>query len=257
MKKNYTISIPVRTFWTVILPAGLLIIIAGGITGMVLLDRFVMPRVTGVQNRGVIKVPDIVSMSCENARQSLYDIGLRLEVQSREFNDTLAENVVISQKPAPNEKVKRGRHILVMVSRGAEIGRIPDVRNLTERAAKKMLREAGFSNIKVYRSYNEKFEKDLIALTSPAHGVRTSREIPVEITISKGPKPTHVVVPNLVGEVLSDAKQVVEENGLKVGDIQYKVNPAVRPGSVVSQSLSPGANVPLESSIDLVVSASM
>ncbi len=257
MKKSYTISVPVKTFWTVIVPLVFILMIVGGITGLILVDRYIMPNIAGVSNRGIVKVPAVVNMSWENGRQALYDIGLRLQVQSREYSDSLENEVIISQRPQPDEKVKKGRHVFVIVSKGPEVDTIPDVRNMTERIGKKVIREAGFSNIKVYKSYSERYDKEIVVTTVPVRGTVISREIPVEITISKGPKPTHVVVPNVIGEILSEAKRAIEENGLFIGKVGYRANPTARLGTVISQSVSPGTNAPLESRINLVVSASM
>ncbi len=257
MKKSYTISIPVKRFWTVILPLAFLLMIVGGIVGILLVDRYVMPNITGVSNRGVVKVPTIVDMRWEEGRQALYNVGLRLQVQSYEYNDSLENGVIISQRPQPEEKVKKGRHVFVIVSKGREVDTIPDVRNMTERIGKKVLRKAGFRNVKVCKAYSEHYDKDVIVSTKPGRGTVISREIPVEITLSKGPRPTHAVVPNVIGERLSEAKQALEENGLFVGKIEYKVNPTAQPGSVISQSISPGKNAPLESRVNLIVSASM
>ncbi len=257
MKKNYTISISARKFWTLFVPLTILIMIIGGISGLLIVDRYIMPNISGVKNRGVLKVPEIVNMHWEEARQSLYDVGLRLQIQSWEYNDTIDRNYIINQNPLPVEDVKRGRHIFAIVSKGEEVDTIPNVIRMKERIGKNLLRDAGFSNIIVYKSYNEIIEKDHIARTVPARGTVTSREIPVEVTISKGPKPTHAEVPNVIGETLAEAKKRIEENDLFVGKIEYKVGISSRPGSVISQSIPPGSNAPLDSRINLVVSASM
>ncbi len=257
MKKSYTISIPVKTFWTIILPLVFLIIIIGGISGVIIVDRYVMPNVAGIKNRGIVNVPDIVGRSQESGRQALYDIGLRLQVKSREYSDTLDKRTVISQDPQPGEEVKKGRHVFVIISQGAEIATIPDIWNMTERIGKNTLRKSGFTNLKAYKAYSERYDKDKVISTIPKRGTVISREIPVEITISKGPRPTHVVVPNVIGEILSEAKQKIEESGLFVGKVKYRINPTARPGSIISQSVSPGTNAPLESKINLIISASM
>lgn len=257
MKKNYTISISARKFWTLFLPLTILFMIIGGISGLLIVDRYVMPNITGVKNRGVLKVPKIVTMHWEEARQSLYDIGLRLQIQSWEYNDTIERNYIIIQNPPPEEDVKRGRHIFAVVSKGHEIDTIPNVIKMKERIGKNVLRDAGFSNIIVYKAFNEIVEKDHIARTVPVRGTVISREIPVEVTISKGPKPTHAEVPNVIGETLAEAKKRIEESELIVGNIEYKIGTSSRPGSVISQSIPPGTNAPLESRINLVVSASM
>lgn len=257
MKKNYTISIPKSKFWTLFLPLAILLMVVGGGSGIFIVDRFIMPNISGVKNRGVLKVPEIVETHWEEAKQGLYDVGLRLQVQSREYNDTISKDIIISQNPQPGEDVRKGRHVFVIVSKGREIDTVPNIIRMKERIGKNLLRDAGFSNIKVYKAYNEIVEKDHIARTIPARGTVTSREIPVEITISKGPKPTHAEVPNVIGETLAEAKIRIEESDLLVGKIEYKINASSRPGSVISQSISPGTNAPLESSINLVVSASM
>jgi serine/threonine-protein kinase len=257
MKKNYTISITARKFWTLFVPLTILLMIIGGISGLLLVDRFIMPNISGVKNRGILTVPKIGATDWEEARQSLYDVGLRLQIQSWEYNDTIERNYIISQNPLPGEDVKRGRHIFAIVSKGKEVGAIPNVIRMKERIGKNALREAGFSNIIVYKAYSEVVDKDHIARTVPARGTVTSREIPVEVTISKGPKPTHAEVPNVIGETLAEAKKRIEESDLFVGKIEYKVGTSSRPGSVISQSIPPGSNAPLDSRINLVVSASM
>jgi beta-lactam-binding protein with PASTA domain len=78
--------------------------------------------------------------------------------------------------------------------------------------------------------------------------------MPLEITVSDGPKPTHADVPNLIGEGLLNAKNKIEKSGLKLGKIEYKANATVPPGTVISQSASPESSIPLESTINIVVS---
>ncbi len=255
MKKNYTISIPRSQFWTIIVPLALLFIAVGGIGGIVVVDRFIMPRIVGISTRGIMEVPMLVNKQWEDARQELYDIGLRLQISGREYSDSLAKGIVMSQQPEAGETVKRGRHVCVVVSEGSEVAVLPDVRRLTERIARNRLRDEGFNSVVVHTLFDEKVPKDQVIGTEPPHGIRTSRELTISLRVSKGPQPTHATVPNVIGEMLSDAKLAIEENGLAVGRIEYRTSRGSRSGTVVSQSTSPGTSVPLESSIDLVVAA--
>ena len=255
MKKNYTINISIEKFWTIILPVAFISILFGGIAGIFVVDRIVIPNLPGVANRGIIGVPDIVKMDRQKARELLYGIGLRLQIQGKEYDNSLMRDVIISQQPAADTKVKKGRHVFVVVSKGPEIDTVPDVRNLSELMAKNKLRKAGFGNIKVTRAYSDKTLKDNIIQTNPKRNLLISREAPIEITVSRGPKPTHTQVPNVIGDILSEAKKKIEENGLRLGKISYKVTSKSRPGSVISQSASPGINAPLESAINIVVAA--
>ena len=256
MKKNYTISIPRARFWTVVLPLAIIIMLIGGAGGMFIIDRFVMPNIVGISNRGVIDVPDLGGMPWDDARQRLYDIGLRLMVSERVYSDSLEKGVILNQEPEPGVSVKKGRQVCVIVSDGSEVSEIPRIRNLTERVARRKMRDAGFTNVIVHKVYDERQDEDKAIGTVPPSGVRTSRELEISLRISKGPRPTHATVPNVVGEMLSEAKMQIEDNSLSVGKIDYRHGSGAREGSVISQSLSPGRSVPLDSPIDIVVAAS-
>ncbi len=256
MKKNYTISIGKETFWKILLPSTIILMIISGIAGVFCIDRFIMPNLPGIDNRGIVKIPSIIDMSYNDAKQVLYNIGLRLQIKEKEYSDQLPENHIINQEPPPKKRVKKGRHVFVVVSKGIEIDTIPDIRKLSEGAGKTLLRKSGFHNIEVIKAYSEYYDKDAIVRTIPEHGTIISREIDVNVVISKGPQPTHAEVPNVIGEMLSEAKMKIKERGLLVGKVEHRKHIATRPGSVISQSVSPGTHAPFESYINLVVSAS-
>ena len=55
-------------------------------------------------------------------------------------------------------------------------------------------------------------------------------------------------------ERVSALQKKIEESGLVIGKVDYKNNPALLPGTIISQSAAPGSKVHLNSKIDLVVS---
>ena len=253
MKRSYTINIPVATFWKVLVPVLLLLAVFGSIGGVVFIDRVVMPNVVGV-NRDVVTVPDVARQSYEDARETLFKAGLLTEIRGREYDDTVPEQAVISQQPIAGARVKKGRKIAVVVSKGKEIAVIPDVRNVSERQARILMKKAGFTIGNIKKVYSEERPVDLVINAFPQSGTTTSREIEVDLFISKGPRPTHAEVPNLVGESLKNAKKLITESGLTVGAVSYQNNPSLLPGTIISQSSAPGSKVPLESKLNLVVS---
>ncbi len=257
MKKNYTINISIsaRTFWTIFIPLSILIFVGGSISGIVIVDRAIIPNLPGISDRDIIQVPDIEGSTKKDARQALYDIHLRLQVKDRVYSDTLERDIIVSQSPLPHKKVKKGRHIYVVLSKGPENSKIPNIRELPERQGKNLIWESGFANIKVCKVYSELISKDLIIKSIPEEGTLISREVPVEIIVSKGPRPTHAVVPNVIGEVLSEAKEIIKESGLLLGTIEYNINLNLKPGTIITQSISPGTNAPLNSKVNLIVTA--
>jgi serine/threonine-protein kinase len=254
MKKCYTVSMPVKTFWLRFLPLLFLFSAIAGLVGFILVDRYVMPRIVGV-TRDMVKVPDVRGMVYEDGRNKFYGVGLLTEIRGKEFDDGVPEGSVISQTPEPGEEVKKGRKIAVTVSRGKEAATIPAVRLLTERQARTELRKNGFNIGNVKKAYHNIHPVDAVIETFPPEGTTISRAMDIDLVISRGPKPTHAEMPNIIGESLSEARKKIEEAGLKVGKIDYQNNPSLVPGTVVSQSAGPGSKVALDSRIDIVISA--
>ena len=253
MKKNFIIDVPYSRLLRTVLPLALLLCAGGALVGAWVVDRLVMPRIVGV-NSGDVDVPAIEGLEYETARQKLYEIGLIGVVRNREFHASVAAGCVIGQSPTPGTTVKKGRQVDVIMSKGAITGTLPRVRNLSERLARNELTRNGFEVGKVRRQYSEEVGKDLVISTSPEEGHIVSRELSVEILLSNGPRPTHAEVPNVIGDAAGSGRQKLEESGLTVGKIEYRNNPSLDPGTILSQSEPPGKTVPLESAIDLVVS---
>jgi len=253
MKKGILINIPFRSFWRYILPGTIIVCIVAAISGIVIVDRLIMPRIVGV-NRDIVEVPDVAGMEYESAREKFFKAGLLTEIRSREYDNQVADQHVISQFPEKGEKVKKGRKIALVLSKGKEIAVIPDVRNLSERQARIELKKHGFTLGNVKKVFSAEKAVDIVVDAFPASGTTVSREMEVDLYVSKGPKPTHAEVPNLVGESIGSAKKKIEESGLVLGKVEYKNNPALLPGTIISQSAAPGSNVHLNSKIDLVVS---
>ncbi|MDR0304932.1 MAG: PASTA domain-containing protein [Chitinispirillales bacterium] len=254
MGSKYSFSISVKNFWTILVPAILIFLALGGVAGFLFVDKVIMPNFTDLQNKNDVVVPSLVGLNVEAAAQNAFDLGLRIiRRKNREYSDNAPYNSVLSQEPSAGEYVKKGRHIFVSLSNGAEVGEIPNVRELAEGPAKSTLRQAGFENISVKIDFDKEIPALFAVETNPPANTKTSRSVPVVLLISKGQKPTSVIVPNLVGEMFSEVRGKIEDKGLKLGDVGYKSSQLMGAGQIISQSLSPGKEVPFGSMINVVV----
>jgi eukaryotic-like serine/threonine-protein kinase len=253
MKKNYSISVPSSVFWKIIVPLAVVCAITGGAIGILIVDKMIMPGIVHTDRQDVV-VPSLVKQQWEKARQSLFDVGLRLQIKQRQYDEKIPRDHIISQQPSEGEQVKKGRMVVVVVSKGSETGVVPDLRKFTERKAVTELRKQGFLVGRKKRDFSDSLDKDIVMQMSPSPGTSVSREMPVDLVISDGVKPTHADMPNLIGESLLDAKQKIEDSDLKLGTVGYKNNSTLSPGTVISQSVPPGSSVPLESTVNIVVS---
>ncbi|MFP4162380.1 MAG: PASTA domain-containing protein [Chitinispirillaceae bacterium] len=253
MKKNYTISIPVGLFWKVYVPAALVLCGVGFLVGLLVVDKLVMPNIVGV-NRGMVEVPNIEGLPYEEGRHKLYGVGLLTEVRDKEFDDSIQDGSIINQYPESGSKVKKGRKVAATVSRGKEIAAIPRVKQLSERQARIEFRKYGFTLGKVKKKYSSSYPEDIVIDAYPPGGTTISRSMEVDLIVSRGSRPTHATVPNIVGESLAEAEKQIKESGLKVGKITYQNSSSLVPGTIISQSVSPGAKAPLDSHVNMVVS---
>ncbi len=244
-----------KTFWKVVVPCLGGAVIVGGVCGLLAVDKIVMPAIVHI-DRGTVTVPNITGLSWEDARQTLFNIGLRLRIGSRQYDEKIPREYIIGQQPPAMENVKKGRMVIATISKGSEIGVVPNVLGMMEHKAGVEIKKAGFIIGKIKRDYNSDYPKNTIAIVSPNAGMTISKEMPLDLVVSDGPKPTHVSVPNLIGESLLEAKGIIAKTGLKLGKIDNKQNATVPPGTVISQSLPPESSVPLESAITIVVSVS-
>jgi len=252
MKSNYTINFSKKKFWLVIVPLFILVSIVGGITGVLVIDKVVMPNVVGV-NKEEVAVPAIASLSWEAGRQKLYDVRLRGNLKKREFDDLIPLGHIIRTFPDAGATVKQGRIVDVIVSKGTLVDTLPDVLGLSEKQARIELRKRHFSLGSVRRIFDEDIEVDNVIKMVPGPGTTISREIEVDLFVSDGPQPTHADVPNIIGDPVGDARTRIADAGLRVGTVTYRDNPSLTPGTVLSQSIAPGERVLLESRIDIVV----
>lgn len=253
MKKNFTISVSWKRLFVVVLPAAVVACALGLLAGVVVVDRLVMPSIVGV-NKGIITVPSVVDLGVEQARDNLLGAGLLCQIREREFNETVAEGRVIRQEPVVGTRVKKGRRVDIFVSRGTAIGVVPPLVGVSERQARIILRQQGFTIGRVRHVYSEDEPEEIIVRCNPLSGSKVSKEIEMELFVSDGPRPTHAEMPNLVGETVGAARQGVEDIGLVIGKVEYANNPSLVPGTVMSQSVPPGTRVPLESGVNIVVS---
>jgi len=257
MKKSYTIniSIPVSVFWKFVVPGFIVFVSLSVFSGIFVVDRIIMPQFIGV-NRDIVSVPSVVNMTYENGREALFRAGLKSTIIERDFDEIVPEGHIVRQFPETGADVKKGRVIQIIVSKGEEVGMVPEVTKLSERQARITLKKAGFTLGKVISEYSDEVTKDYVIEVHPEESTQVSREMPIDLVVSEGPKPTHAVMPNVIGEKLGTAKLKIKENGLQIGEISYKNNNSLAPGTVLSQSAAPGTDVAFENRINLIVSVS-
>ncbi|GAA2683992.1 Stk1 family PASTA domain-containing Ser/Thr kinase [Streptomyces aculeolatus] len=203
--------------------------------------------VTLVLSKGpeMVEIPELYAVPLDEAKDKLRDAGLKPGVTQEAFSEELPVGRVISTKPADGEKIKAGRAVEMVVSRGAPI-EVPDVVGDDQSDAAEELREEGLTvEVAPETVYSEE-DAGTVAETSPEPGAELGEGDKVTLTISKGPE--LLEVPDVVDMNVDDAEQALEDAGFSVD-----VNQIFFGDTVWRQSPDGGDDAPRGSEITLWV----
>ncbi|HEY8448941.1 MAG TPA: PASTA domain-containing protein, partial [Bacillota bacterium] len=131
-------------------------------------------------------------------------------------------------------------------------GGVPDVRGLTLRSAEIELTRAGLS-VEVERRHHPTVPEGLVISQSPEASTQVVVGTSVTITVSLGPEPADVVLPNFIGRPLDEVRAEMERLGLKLGELRTQVSDYPQQ-FIRDQEPAPGTTLPPGSEVNLVVS---
>lgn len=192
-------------------------------------------------------LPDFSGMTESDAITAIRDAGFDLDTVQREFSKEVADGIVIKTVPEPGAQIAAGTRIVIYVSKGTELNRVPDVVGNKQGDAKTALEQAGFS-VKVTDEASDSVNKGLVIRQSPEGGVSVEAGGQVTIVISTGPD--LVEVPGVIdlGEV--EAIGVLKDAGFQVS-VDYQTSPD--DGMVLTQNPVPGAMAKRGATITILV----
>jgi len=200
-----------------------------------------------------VNTPNLVGKDLQEAEMLAKQKGLSVNIESRAYSDEVPVDFVISQYPAADHKVKRGRAINLIISRGPELKLVPDVSNRSLQEAALVLGQKELLVGNKIEEYNPSIPQGYIIRQIPSAGNEVKKGTKVDLVVSKGPEPAWLKIPDFIGEKVDDAKKKLEELGLKIGVIRNQETPDAEPSSVIQQSPNPGTNVQQGSRVDLVI----
>ncbi|NMB45844.1 MAG: Stk1 family PASTA domain-containing Ser/Thr kinase [Firmicutes bacterium] len=200
-----------------------------------------------------VSVPDITGMTLTEARLTLEKRSLKMAVDKEVETLDVPAGRVIRQDPAANRRVKEGRTVWVVVSRGPHLIPVPDVVGLHIEEARKRITEARLTVGVETPVVEPTVLEDYVVSQSPQPETFLAEGLAVDLMVSRkdADRPL-VVVPDLVGQPLEEAKARVRRLGLVIGNVWSDVDQSLAPWEVISQNPRPGEQVPQDSPIDFL-----
>ncbi|MFQ5847814.1 MAG: PASTA domain-containing protein [Candidatus Methylomirabilales bacterium] len=128
---------------------------------------------------------------------------------------------------------------------------VPVVIGLELKEAARQIREVGLKPRMAGEEYHVAFPKGTVIRQSPSGGSRVRRNKEIRLTISKGSDET--LVPDLVGQPLTDSQRLLAEQGLLLGQTA-KVHTRLPGGVVIAQDPPAGFPARRGSAVSLLIS---
>ncbi len=232
-----------------------------------------------------VRVPNVINMDVDEAKQLLSSHGLMLEKDKEEFSDEIEKGRISYQSQKEGLVVEAGAVIKVEVSKGKESYPLPVVFGLSEEAAEATLAEAGFANVTTEDSMEDGAYNTVISVsvdgtpqTAPGEAEAgasrldeliawleelyegseeelVEKDAQILLTICrKEPEQTGVQspVPDVCGQNVKDAGEILMAAGFQV--IPTRVYSTEAEGTVIEQDPAAGTMAAEAASVRLKVS---
>ena len=200
-----------------------------------------------------VELPNLVGMSKEEAQKEAENLKLKFEIKTEEFNKEVPEGFIISQDPKYIEKynVKEGSTIIVVVSKGQEKTKVPNVKGKSQEEALQLLEEANLK-AEIIEETSKTVKEGYVISQETEPDKEAFAGDTIKIHISKGTGIKQVNVVSVTGQNEANAKTTLTGLGLKV-NVAYEEDTSKADGIVLKQSLEGGKTVDEGTTITITV----
>ena len=204
-----------------------------------------------------VHIPDVTNITEKRAEKRLEAAGLQVGKVIRRQSDDIKKGHVIGTKPAAGNRVDQGKAIILIVSSGTSMVKVPDVVGDNYDEAAEKLENQGFDVVREDQ-YSNKMAKGNIISQSIAAGVEVKpTQTTITLMVSRGkqikPKINTVTLKDLHNYSLKSAQDYAKEHGLTL-QINQEYSDEVERGLVISMQPEAGTKVDRGSTVTIKVS---
>ena len=210
--------------------------------------------VLNLTNPKEVELPDLVGLTREEAEQKVKDLKLKFEVESEEYNTEVEENHVISQDPKYIEnynKVKEGTTVKVVISKGTEKTKVPNVKGKEKEEAIQLIEDAKL-NAEVIEETSKTVKEGYVISQETEPDTEVNSGDTVKIHVSTGTGIKQVTMIDVTGKTETDAKKALEDLKLVV-NIGYSEDNSKDNGIVLKQNVEVGKVIDEGTTITITV----
>ncbi|MGA4691528.1 Stk1 family PASTA domain-containing Ser/Thr kinase [Rhodococcus sp. AB351] len=195
-------------------------------------------------------VPTVLGLDRAAAVSAIETAGLSSEIRG-EYSDDVPVDTVLGTDPTAGSRVPDGDTIALLVSLGRPT--VPSIPGAGERSVvEDELRSRTFEPVEGGTAFSTTVPEGGVAALDPAPGTVLPVGAEVALVISKGSPP--VTLPDLTGRPVDEARRILDEAGLTVGEIREVFDADVDEGRVVGTDPEEGEDVGAGGTVTLLVS---
>ncbi len=172
-----------------------------------------------------VEVPNICGMYTTEAEIMLAEQHLHIQVIDSTYSNKVPLGSIVEQTPQAGAKAKHGRSIYVIVN--AKMHRMipmPELKDMSHRQAQATLQALGFVVDTVLYEPSEfrGLVLDVRQAGAPVvAGTRIMEGTKLQLVIGQGNGTEEIIVPNLIGKTLDEARTLLLDARLVIGALNY------------------------------------
>jgi len=198
-----------------------------------------------------VEVPALLGMRGEQARELLKGRELLLAFSGEKDSALQPAGAIMEQTPLQGSQVPRGSLVQAVLSRGVTQSVVPKLAGLKLDDATKALTAAGLAAGPQKATPSDTVPAGVVVDSEPTAGTTVAPKATVTLLLSTGLSARPV--PKVTGMRLRAARELLEQQGWKVGKIRYDSDGDRAGGVVLEQKPAAAAVVSSETPLELTV----
>jgi serine/threonine-protein kinase len=201
-----------------------------------------------------ITLPDFTGVALEKAQKMGLRAGIDIKVENEVDSNMYEKGFIVSQDMPPKSKIKKGRAVYVVVSKGSKIVPVPSlIGSLMSKAVidlKNAFLDTGYeASVSSYVT-----PEDVVMAQSPPAGENAPSGSQVNILKSTGPKDFEFMMPGFNHKNLSDIYAIMKTYGLAVASVKVQEDESLESGTIINQSPAAGYKIKKDTPVTFTAS---
>jgi serine/threonine-protein kinase len=205
-----------------------------------------------VKHTNLVKVPNVVGMNFIDAKRVIEETGLDVKQGDLRYDETKPIGEVLEQVPIADQFVKNGRRVYLLVCGGEQLVEVPRLVAKSLRDAKFTLEQRYLKIGEVVKKFSSEYTEDIVISQVIQPGSKVKKLTKIDLIVSNGMQSGSIIIPDVLGKKLEEAKKSITDAKLRVGKITY-LSSDMPAGQVIDQYPKKDKSAMENSEVELIV----